>query len=126
MIFAILIIIIFLLGFGIGSLSKTHFEKIDNLSRIMAVSSSIAEIEKFAKENAQFLSEENVSLLVSRIEEIRADNVIMGDNVRVDTSILNNDDKTWLNPIIFNELEGANINSKKSFPKRRRKGKLNK
>lgn len=60
--------------------SKAIVSNAEKFARVKMISDDSKDIEKFINDNAQYLSSDSVEQLVCRIELLKADSVIDGDN----------------------------------------------
>jgi hypothetical protein len=68
---------------------KIKIKRAEKLAQVKMLSSSYKEIESFISENADYLSDEIVKLLVSRLEAIQLDQIINDDSrKRIKTNFL--------------------------------------
>lgn len=61
---------------------QEHLDSVQKISKVKLTSDDPKEIEKFITDNAKFLSDQTVSALVARIEQIKDDRVIRGDSLK--------------------------------------------
>lgn len=61
---------------------QEHLDSINKIARVKLTSDDPKEIEKFITDNAKSLSDQTVSALVLRIEQIKDDRVIKGDALK--------------------------------------------
>lgn len=71
----------------------TTLSNIEKLARVKSVSDNPKDIEKFITDNTQYLSSEIVEQLVCRIELLKADMVIDGDNLKTRIDSLDQHDE---------------------------------
>jgi hypothetical protein len=69
--------------------NKSIKDKTAKIARVKLVSDDRKEIEKFVSDNATYLSDETVRLLVARIEAIKNDRIIADDDLKVRFEELN-------------------------------------
>lgn len=77
---------------------KNARDKIAKIAQVKLVSDDRKEIEKFVTDNANYLSNETVKLLVARIEAIKDDRVIADDNLKVRFEELDNNSQPEYQP----------------------------
>lgn len=61
---------------------QEHLDSVNKISKVKLTSDDPKEIEKFITDNAKFLSDQTVSALVARIEQIKDDRIIRGDALK--------------------------------------------
>ena len=63
--------------------SSNEKARVNKIAKLILISDSFEEIEKFIKNNALNISNETMKLLISRVEYLRADKIIQDDRKRV-------------------------------------------
>lgn len=71
-----------LFGVWLGSTPKVPVDNMIKLLKVKLISDDFNELKGWTNAHLGYLNEEQVSLLVSRMEEIRADNIINGDDLK--------------------------------------------